>query len=264
MKNNRIVKIMISLFILDFIILNIIGMLIYKYVELCSTEPIIPNAVISGKEEYNIEEVEEISNKNQQEAKKVKSNPNDWNLLLVNRNNKIPENYSVQLSTVENNHRVDSRIVEALNAMLQDGRNQGLNPIICSSYRTNNKQTQLYNNKVRQYQNLGYNIEKAKNLASYWVAIPGTSEHETGLALDIVSKSYQILDENQENTKEQKWLLENSYKYGFILRYPKDKQDITMTNYEPWHYRYVGVENSTYIKENNLCLEEFIEYLKEN
>ena len=121
MKNNRIVKIMISLFILDFIILNIIGMLIYKYVELCSTEPIIPNAVISGKEEYNIEEVEEISNKNQQEAKKVKSNPNDWNLLLVNRNNKIPENYSVQLSTVENNHRVDSRIVEALNAMYKMG-----------------------------------------------------------------------------------------------------------------------------------------------
>ena len=264
MKNNGIKKIIISLLILNFIILIIIGILIYNYIKLCSTEPVVSDFIFSSKEEYNTEDLEIISNKNQQEEKKIKSNPNDWNLLLINKSNKIPVNYSVELSTVENNQKVDSRIVESLNIMLQDARNQGLNPIICSSYRTNNWQSQLYNNKVRKYLSLGYNSEKAKEFASYWVAIPGSSEHETGLALDIVSKSYQILDEKQENTKEQKWLLENSYKYGFILRYPKDKQDITMINYEPWHYRYVGLENSAYIKENNLCLEEFIEYLKEN
>ena len=158
---------------------------------------------------------------------------------------------------------VDKRIAENLKNMLQDARKQGLDPIICSSYRTNSKQVQLYNNKVREYKRQGYNSQKAEELASFWVAIPGTGEHETGLAVDIVSRKYQILDEEQEETKEQEWLIENSYKYGFILRYPTEKKALTMINYEPWHYRYVGIENAKYIKENDMCLEEYINYLKE-
>ena len=189
------------------------------------------------------------------------TNLNSWQLLLVNKNNKIPENFDVELETVQKNHKVDKRIVSSLNQMLSDAKLQGLSPVICSSYRTNSKQTQLYNNKVKQYTDYGYSTSEAEELASYWVTLPGTSEHETGLAVDIVSKSYQKLDERQEKTAEQKWLMENSYKYGFILRYPTDKKDITMINYEPWHYRYVGIESATYMKEHNLCLEEYIEYL---
>ena len=194
--------------------------------------------------------------------KEIASNITDWNLILVNKNNKIPENYEVNLSDIENN-KVDSRIAEALKNMLADARKEGLNPIICSGYRTKSKQNQLYNNKIKQYVNRGYNNEKARELASYWVAIPDTSEHQTGLAVDIVSKSYQVLDDKQEKTEVQKWLIENSYKYGFILRYPTDKKEITMINYEPWHYRYVGIENANYMKKYNICLEEYIDYLKQ-
>ena len=186
----------------------------------------------------------------------------DWNLILVNKNNKIPENFNIELEKVEDGHFVDKRIVESLKLMLSDARKEGLRPIICSSYRTQEKQEKLYLDKVKEYLKLKYNQEQAENLASYWVAIPGTGEHQTGLAVDIVSNNYQILDEEQEHTKEQQWLIDNSYKYGFVLRYPTEKKDLTMINYEPWHYRYVGKENAQYMKEKNICLEEYIEYLK--
>ena len=186
----------------------------------------------------------------------------DWNLILVNKNNKIPENFNIELEEVEDGHFVDKRIVESLKLMLSDARKEGLRPIICSSDRTQEKQEKLYLDKVKEYLKLKYNQEQAENLASYWVAIPGTGEHQTGLAVDIVSNNYQILDEEQEHTKEQQWLIDNSYKYGFVLRYPTEKKDLTMINYEPWHYRYVGKENAQYMKEKNICLEEYIEYLK--
>ena len=207
----------------------------------------------------------DINKENKEEKNKdIDSSTTDWELLLVNKNNKIPDGYAVDLEEVENTiHKVDNRIEKKLEEMLNDARKAGLEPLICSSYRTTSKQTQLYNNKVKQYRNLGYDKEKSEELASYWVAIPGTGEHETGLAVDIVSKNYQILDEKQEETAVQKWLMENSYKYGFALRYPTDKKEITMINYEPWHYRYVGTENAKYMKEHNMCLEEFIEYLKQ-
>ncbi len=210
-------------------------------------------------------DVEELYNETKWEENKrdkdVNSNTSDWELLLVNKKHNIPETYSIELQEIESTHMVDKRIAEALNQMLSDARKEGLSPIICSSYRTNEKQRRLYNNKVDEYKRQGYGLEEAKELASYWVAIPGTGEHETGLAVDIVSKNYQILDEEQEKTQEQKWLIENSYKYGFVLRYPTDKKEITMINYEPWHYRYVGIENATYMKEQDMCLEEYIEYL---
>lgn len=261
MKNNRIIKMIICFFILDFIILNIICFLIYNYIKLSKVEPVISDTLSIIDESHYIKEIEELSNNENELDNKIESNLSDWNLLLVNRNNEIPDNYIVEVSVIENNHKVDVRIVEPLNAMLQEAKRQGLNPIICSGYRTHEYQKYLFNRKVNQYRNLGYSYEKSYDLASKWVAIPGTSEHETGLSLDIVSKSYQVLDQKQETTKEQNWLKENSYKYGFVLRYPKDKQDITMINYEPWHYRYVGIENAIYMKENNLCLEEFIQYL---
>lgn len=199
----------------------------------------------------------------EEKRKDINSNTNDWELLLVNKKHKIPDGYGVNLEEIELVHKIDYRIADKLKEMLLEARKEGLDPIICSSYRTNKKQKMLYNNKVKEHIKMGYNNEEAEELASFWVAIPGTGEHETGLAVDIVSEKYQILDEKQEETEVQKWLIENSYKYGFVLRYPTNKRDITMINYEPWHYRYVGVENATYMKENNMCLEEFIDYLKQ-
>lgn len=187
---------------------------------------------------------------------------NQWKLLLVNSENKISEDYNIELEKIETNQYVDIRIAKNLRNMLNDARKLGLDPIICSSYRTMEKQTELYNKKVKEYIKRGYGNKKAKQIAAKWVAIPGNSEHQTGLAVDIVSKKYQILNERQADTETQQWLMENCYDYGFILRYPKEKNNITKITYEPWHYRYVGRENAKKIKENNLCLEEYIQYLK--
>lgn len=187
---------------------------------------------------------------------------NQWELLLVNSENKISEDYNIELEKIETNQYVDMRIAKNLRNMLNDARKLGLDPIICSSYRTMEKQTELYNKKVKEYIKRGYGNKKAKEIAAKWVAMPGTSEHQTGLAVDIVSKKYQMLNEKQADTKTQQWLMENCYDYGFILRYPREKNNITKITYEPWHYRYVGIENAKEIKEKNLCLEEYIQYLK--
>lgn len=198
------------------------------------------------------------------EDKPISSNKTDWDLILVNKDNSIPDNYKFETAKIEEKWKVDIRIKEAVEQMLSDARKEGLDPIICSAYRSSNDQKILFNNKVKQYKSYGYAQNIAEEKASYWVAIPGTSEHEVGLALDIVSKKYQILDKNQENTDVQKWLMEHCYEYGFILRYPTDKKDITKINYEPWHYRYVGIDNAMFIKENGFCLEEYIDFLDIN
>ena len=245
------------------ILVVLILTIVYKYIAYKKEVQASLETSANVEELYNTTKPEEADINEEENKKDVDSNTSDWELLLVNKNHKIPEGYSVELEEVEKTHKVDKRITESLKQMLSDARKEGLSPIICSSYRTNVKQQKLYNNKVTQYKKWGYSSEEAKELASYWVAIPGTGEHETGLAVDIVSKEYQILDEKQEQTDVQKWLIENSYKYGFILRYPTNKKDITMINYEPWHYRYVGIDNATYMKEHDMCLEEYIDYLKQ-
>ncbi len=194
---------------------------------------------------------------------KMESKITDWNLILVNKDHKIPKNYECKLQIVENNHQVDARIVEPLRQMLTDARKEGLKPFICSSYRTNSTQISLYNRKVNQFKQMGYSQKEAEEQASYWVTLPGTSEHELGLSVDIVEKNYQVLDKRQENTDVQKWLMEHCIDYGFILRYPTSKKETTKINYEPWHYRYVGRENAKWMKEKEICLEEYIEYLEQ-
>ncbi len=246
------------------IIIVLIFAIFYKYVAYKKDVQTSLETGANVEELYNTISDEKTDNKPENKKEKdIDSSTSDWELLLVNKNHKVPESYSMELEEIETTHKVDKRIAEALNQMLNDARNEGLSPIICSSYRTNAKQKQLYNNKAKEYKRLGYSNDEAEKLASYWVAVPGTGEHETGLAVDIVSESYQILDEKQEETEVQKWLMENSYKYGFTLRYPTDKKEITMINYEPWHYRYVGIENATYMKEHDMCLEEYIDYLKQ-
>ena len=181
-----------------------------------------------------------------------------WNLILVNPWNTLPEDFDVDLTQLKNGHYVDTRAYPDLQQMMDDMRADGLSPVICSSYRTLEKQTTLFTNKVNKYISGGYSKAEAEAEAAKWVAVPGTSEHHTGLALDIVAQSYQLLDEKQADTAEQKWLMKNSYKYGFILRYPNDKTEITGIYYEPWHYRYVGKETAKEIYDAGICLEEYL------
>lgn len=181
-----------------------------------------------------------------------------WNMILVNPWNKMDNNFTVELTQLANGHAIDKRAYPDLQNMMDDARAQGLSPIICSSYRTSEKQHTLFDKETKGYLVQGYTQEEAEKEAAKWVAVPGTSEHQTGLAVDIVAQSYQMLDERQADTPEQKWLMENSYKYGFILRYPTDKSEITGISYEPWHYRYVGKEAAKEIYERGICLEEYL------
>lgn len=191
--------------------------------------------------------------------KQADHDPDDaWCLTLVNSTHPVPEGYEPPLQEVEEWYRFDARAVESLEQMLSDARKAGLSPKVCSAYRSINKQTELYDQQVRKQKQKGYGDEEAREEAKTVVAYPGTSEHQLGLAADIVSKHYQILDDKQADTPEAEWLIENCCKYGFILRYPPAKSEITGVIFEPWHYRYVGVKAATEIMENGLCLEEYL------
>lgn len=196
-------------------------------------------------------------------AKQEEVTAEDWQLLLVNPWNLLPQDYSVELKRLANGLQVDERIYDDLNAMLTDCWAAGLHPVVCSAYRPYATQLRLYNNKIARLRAAGYGRERARQEAGRWVAVPGTSEHQTGMALDIVSYKYQLLNEQQENTAEQKWLMEHCWEYGFVLRYPKDKTEVTGIGYEPWHYRYVGRAVAAEMRESGLCLEEYLDSLNE-
>lgn len=180
-----------------------------------------------------------------------------WNLVLANPWNPLPEDYSFTQKTLTNGLEIDERCYSDLQAMMDACRGAGLKPVICSAYRSYEKQEELFQRKVDKLAARG--IEDARTEAAREVALPGTSEHQTGLALDIVDMSDQNLDESQEDTAVQKWLIEHSWEYGFILRYPNDKSELTGILYEPWHYRYVGKEAAAAIQEQGVCLEEYLE-----
>lgn len=182
----------------------------------------------------------------------------EWNLFLVNPWNPIPDNYEPELTYLKNGQAVDSRCYPELQQMMDDCRAAGLEPLICASYRTMEKQEALFEDKEARLIQEGCPENEVEAEAAKVVAYPGTSEHQLGLALDIVDVSYQQLDTEQENTPVQQWLLKNSWKYGFVLRYPTDKSNITGIIYEPWHYRYVGKEAAAEMYENKLCLEEYL------
>ena len=182
-----------------------------------------------------------------------------WALLLVNGEHPLPEDFAVpELTQLRNGHAIDSRAYPALQRMMDDCRAAGLQPLICSSYRSEETQRQLFQQEVQSWLAQGYPQEEAEEQAARWVARPGASEHQTGLAVDLVDLSYQVLDHEQENTAVQRWLMAHCAEYGFILRYPTDKSALTGVGYEPWHYRYVGVEAAQEIMGRGLCLEEYI------
>lgn len=179
-------------------------------------------------------------------------------LTLVNPWNPLPDDWTVDLVTLDDGHRVDSRCYEAYMEMINACKAAGYSPVNCSSYRAQETQQSLYDNKVQRLISSGMSEEEAKTEAAKAVAIPGTSEHQLGLAVDLVDANMQDLTSAQESTETQKWLMANSWRYGFIHRYPNGKTDITGIIYEPWHYRYVGQEAAAEIYQQGVCLEEYI------
>ncbi len=180
-----------------------------------------------------------------------------WKLILVNRDNPLPYDWNIETVELSNGELVDARIYPDLQKMFDDMRSDGVYPEVVSGYRTSEKQQQLMDEKIQEYNSAGYSPDEAKQKAEEWVAIPGTSEHQLGIAVDINadgvnSFGYEVYD----------WLDQNAYKYGFIKRYPEDKTEITGIINEPWHYRYVGYDAALEMTERSLCLEEYLEAIE--
>ena len=184
-----------------------------------------------------------------------------WNLILVNKTHPIPDGYEVPLATITGSMKCDERVLEPLTTMLSAASAEGVNLIVCSPYRDYELQTRLFNRKINYYMGLGYSYIDSYKMSSEKVIVPGASEHQIGMAFDIVTATHPTLDYEFGDTKAGKWLKENGADYGFILRYPRGKENITSIEYEPWHYRYVGIDAAKYIMENDLTLEEFIDGL---
>lgn len=190
----------------------------------------------------------------------------DWNLILVNPWKALPEDYELQLVAVDNEQQMDARIVDILNQWKQDASDAGHQLFLASGYRTVDRQKTNFNRRVDEYLAEGYSEEEAIAKTKEYLTEPGHSEHHTGLALDIVDESWinagRRLEPEYDTQASQQWLVETMDDYGFILRYAKGKEEITGIQYEPWHFRYVGVENARFMKEHELVLEEFIELLE--
>jgi LAS superfamily LD-carboxypeptidase LdcB len=187
-------------------------------------------------------------------------------ILLVNPWNAVPDDYVADVVKLPSKYadkdvRVDRSCYDALIRMLDDCNRESPTALVVSGYRTHQQQTNLYNNKVNRLMETGLSKTEAKKKAATAVAVPGTSEHQLGLAVDIIDASLYSLERKQETLAAQQWLMENSWKYGFVLRYPEDREKITGIIYEPWHYRYVGTEVARELYESGLTLEEYIEKL---
>lgn len=233
--------------------------------------------VIDGYEDSNLENtktdfysVDEILNENgvtgrttetELTEEKTKLDKDDWRLLLINKQHPIPDEYEFQLGIIKGNMKCDERIIDDLLKMLQGAKRDGVNLVICSPYRDMNRQEVLFNRKIDVYMKKGLSYMDAYKTTAQAVTVPGASEHQIGLALDIICDSYSTLDAGFGDTEAGQWLAEHSCEYGFILRYPEGKEYITSIEYEPWHFRYVGKEAATQITKEEITLEEFVESL---
>jgi len=183
------------------------------------------------------------------------SDEEDWCLVLVNKWNPMTTDGSeIETIKLSNGERVDKRIYERLQSMFDAARKDGVYPIVASGYRTKSEQEKLYYDKIDTYEAEGLSEAEAKEEAELWVAVPGTSEHQLGLAVDINADGIRSRGDEVYD-----WLSKNAYKYGFINRYPSDKTEVTGVANEPWHYRYVGVKAATEICSQGICLEEYLE-----
>ena len=188
------------------------------------------------------------------------ADPDLWSLMLANTQHPLPDGYAPpSLAEMDGEGRqLDSRIAQAFRDMVAAAEEDGCHLVLLSGYRSEERQKTLFVQMLEDYRAMGYSELEAWDATKGLRNIPGTSEHQTGLAADIVADDYWSLDEGFAETDEARWLVENAADYGFILRYPKDKTHITGTSYEPWHYRYVGVEDAQKIMSRGITLEEYL------
>ena len=181
----------------------------------------------------------------------------DWRLILVNKQHPIPADYDFPLGDINRRMHCDERIIGNLFAMMQGAKEDGIALEIRSPYRNMNRQEYLFDAHIEDYMEKGLSYMDAYSVTSQTVTVPNASEHQIGLAIDITSTSYSALNQGFAETKAGAWLAEHSCEYGFILRYPLGKEHITGIEFEPWHFRYVGVDAALVMKEEDLTLEEF-------
>ena len=218
---------------------------------------------VDVSEDYSVNTNNEPADFETSISKRIASfNLEDWNLILVNKDNPLEADIDCKLKGFDG-FDVDTRIYDDLDAMFKAAREDGINLLMASGYRNFNTQTYLYEKKITYFRRLGYSLSEATEIASMKVTPPFTSEHETCLAVDIVSYSHNCTDSDFGNSDAGIWLKEHSFEYGFILRYPEGKEDITKIQYEPWHFRYVGKEAAEFIYINNLTFEEFVDMVNE-
>ena len=237
--------------IMKYIIYSLLGILIIAALYLTITHKDAGSEAADSKDEPN-------SLIHEEKAADIKGN--EEMLILVNKTNELPQNYKPSdLSRVnayapgrdDSTRYMRKEASDSINKMLEDVKAFGMDMVITTAYRSYNLQKIIFENNVKK----SGSVEEANKTS----AKPGQSEHQTGLAADLSSSKLDYaLDTKFGDLDEGKWISENSWKYGFILRYPEDKTEITGYSYEPWHIRYVGKEFAKFIKDNNLTLEEFI------
>ena len=221
----------------------------------------------NNKESGEEDKVKKIS----EEEKLIQNLPKeahleDWNLILVNPWVALPAEFEPQLVEVDNDQQIDERIVDAWNSWKEAALEAGHHLFLASGHRTVERQSNNFDQQVNEYLNEGLSEEEAIERAKEYLTEPGHSEHHTGLAIDVVDEEWIMeghgLAPEYDTQASQQWLVETMADFGFILRYPKEKEEITGIEYESWHFRYVGEENAKFITENDLTLEEYIELLQ--
>ena len=260
----------ITLLVLVVILLSIVSSRVSPALPTAQTPTIsIPSDIINGSEGYVPDDVgADISPEPvatpvpTPEIELPDVSIHEWNLRLVNNINVLSKSFAPDVSEVDNGQYFDSRAVDALNSFLDGARQNGFSTYISTAYRPYSTQAFIFNGKASQIAWPDGDLAEAEMQARKLVAYPGTSEHQLGLAADIIdNSSTTLVAEDVEEMPLLVWMADHCHEYGFILRYPKDKEEITGW-YEPWHFRYVGVEAATFMMENNLCLEEFIDLYK--
>lgn len=218
------------------------------------------------KEEENIVEDNNVAEENAivllnvQNPVRTRQELNDWRLVLVNHDHALPEDFKIELANIDRTRQFDKRAIDELNALLLAAKKAKVGDLWAqSAYRSVERQEELFTKKVNEYMSYGKSKEEAEMLTRQFINESNTSEHNLGLAVD-----FNYINNDFEKTKAFAWLTENAEKYGFVLRYRKDKEEITKVSYEPWHWRYVGQEHAVAMNELDMCLEEYIQYLEDN
>lgn len=236
-NNTRLSRLVIVLALLSISLMGLLGIIM----------TIKPKAEKTA-EENNTPEIQAVSDIKEED---------EWKIMLVNRDNTVPTNFTVDLVAFEN-VLVDYRIVDQLSNLIEAAYKDGVLLTVCSGYRSVTQQREIYEGKMQTYINLGYSEEASKINTGQYIQTPGSSEHHTGLAVDLLTDGAVSLEETFADTPAYKWLNEHAEEYGFVERYPKEKSDITGVLWEPWHYRYVGVSNAKAINTMGICLEEYV------